>query len=255
MQDLSIGLLQFDQSWENKTRNFQKIHSFLKDKKEIDLLLLPEMFHTGFTMNVEMSETMVNSQGVNFLKELSKEKNCAIFTSLIIKEKDIFFNRGVFIQPDQKVIIYDKRKTFGLAGEDKVFACGKSKIIIEYKGWKLNLQICYDLRFPELSENRIDDKGAALYDASLFVANWPEKRSKHWKTLLKARAIENQSYVLACNRVGKDANNLSYSGDSCVIDALGSVLSSSTREGLIDFKIKKEQLHEIRKNLPFLKDK
>ena len=254
MQDLNIGLLQFDQSWEDKTRNYQKIHSLLKDKKELDLLLLPEMFHTGFTMNTEISETMVNSQGINFLKELSEEKNCAIFTSLIIQEKDTFFNRGVFIQPNEQEIIYDKRKTFGLAGEDKIFNCGKSKIIVEYKGWKLNLQICYDLRFPELSENRVDN-GVALYDASLFIANWPEKRSEHWKTLLKARAIENQSYVLACNRVGKDANKLSYSGDSCIIDALGSVLSSSATEGLIKFKIKKEQLREIRKNLPFLKDK
>jgi predicted amidohydrolase len=118
----------------------------------------------------------------------------------------------------------------------------------------LNLQICYDLRFPELSENRVDN-GVALYDASLFIANWPKKRSEHWKTLLKARAIENQSYVLACNRVGKDANKLSYSGDSRIINALGSVLFSSTEEGLIVFKIKKEQLYEIRKNLPFLKDK
>ena len=255
MQYLSIGLLQFDQIWENKTKNFQKIHSFLKDKKEIDLLLLPEMFHTGFTMNIEMSETMVNSDGINFLKDLSKEKECAIFTSLIIEDKGHFFNRGVFIEPSKNPIIYDKRRTFGLAGEDKIFERGKSQKIIEYKGWKLSLQICYDLRFPELSENRISDQGVPIYDASLFIANWPEKRSEHWKTLLKARAIENQSYVLACNRVGKDATNLCYSGDSCLIDALGNVLSSSKAEELVEFKIKKESLHEIRKNLPFLKDK
>ena len=255
MQDLSIGLLQFDQSWENKTINFHKIHSFLKDKKEIDLLLLPEMFHTGFTMNIEMTETMVCSEGINFLKDLSKEKQCAIFTSLIIEDKGHFYNRGVFIQPDEQVIIYDKRKTFGLAGEDQIFKRGKTQKIIEYKGWKLNLQICYDLRFPELSENKINEQGTPIYDASLFIANWPEKRSNHWKTLLIARAIENQSYILACNRVGKDANNLSYSGDSCVIDALGNVLSSSKAEGLVQFKIKKEPLLEIRKNLPFLKDK
>ena len=122
MQYLNIGLLQFDQIWENKTRNFQKILSILKDKKEIDLLLLPEMFHTGFTMNIEMTETMINSEGIDFLEDLSKEKQCAIFTSLIIEEKDHFFNRGVFIQPDEQVIIYDKRKTFGLAGEDKIFS-------------------------------------------------------------------------------------------------------------------------------------
>tara|TARA_B100001287_G_C22640012_1_gene509611 strand:+ start:548 stop:1315 length:768 start_codon:yes stop_codon:yes gene_type:complete len=255
MQDLNIGLLQFDQSWENKTKNYQKIDSFLKDKKEIDLLLLPEMFHTGFTMNINMSETMVNSEGLDFLKQLSTSRKCAVFTSLIIQEKKKFFNRGVFIQPDEQVIIYDKRKTFGLAGEDEIFDCGKSKIITEYKGWKLNLQICYDLRFPELAENRIDDKGVPFYDASLLIANWPKKRSEHWKSLLKARAIENQSYVLACNRVGTDANNLNYSGDSCIIDALGSVLITSNKEGLIVFKINKSELNEIRKNLPFLKDK
>ena len=133
MQDLSIGLLQFDQSWENKTINFHKIHSFLKDKKEIDLLLLPEMFHTGFTMNIEMTETMVCSEGINFLKDLSEEKQCAIFTSLIIEDKGHFYNRGVFIQPDEQVIIYDKRKTFGLAGEDQIFKRGKTQKIIEYK--------------------------------------------------------------------------------------------------------------------------
>ena len=255
MQDLNIGLLQFDQSWENKTKNYQQIHSFLKDKKDIDLLLLPEMFHTGFTMNVEMSETMTNSRGIRFLQELSIVKKCAIFTSLIIHEKGRFFNRGVFIEPQQKPIIYDKRKTFGLAGEDKVFDSGHLKQIIEFKGWKLNLQICYDLRFPELSANQINDQGEALYDASLIIANWPEKRSSHWKTLLKARAIENQSYVLACNRVGTDPNHLCYSGDSCIIDALGSVLTSSTKEGVLEFKINKTQLDEVRKNLPFLKDK
>jgi predicted amidohydrolase len=128
-------------------------------------------------------------------------------------------------------------------------------MIIDYKNWKINLQICYDLRFPELVANRIEKNGSPLYDIILYIANWPEKRSTHWSTLLKARAIENQAYVLACNRVGTDANNLSYSGDSCIIDALGSVLASSTKEGLIEFKIKKEQLNKTRKNLPFLKDK
>ena len=255
MQDLKIALLQFDQVWEDKTKNYQKIHSFLKDKNDMDLLLLPEMFHTGFTMNVDMAEKMVDSEGIGFLQELATTKKCAIFTSLIVNEKGNFFNRGVFIEPGHEPVIYDKRKTFGLAGENKVFESGKLKKIIEFKGWKLNLQICYDLRFPELSANRIDDLGAALYDVSLFIANWPDKRSNHWKTLLKARAIENQSYVLACNRVGTDLNNLYYSGDSCIINALGSILTSSTKEGLLEFQINKAELNEVRKNLPFLKDK
>ena len=255
MQNLKIGLLQFDQAWENKSQNYERIRQLIKGGKEIDLLLLPEMFHTSFTMNTNLSEPMENSNGIDFLKTISTAFNCAIYTSLIISENGKTFNRGVFIEPCGEIALYDKRKTFGLAGEDKAYASGETQVIVEYKNWKINLQICYDLRFPELVANRIEKNGSALYDIILYIANWPEKRSSHWNALLKARAIENQAYVLACNRVGTDANNLSYSGDSCIIDALGSVLASSTKEGLIEFKIKKEQLNKTRKNLPFLKDK
>ena len=255
MQNLKIGLLQFDQAWENKSQNFERIRQLIQGGKEIDLLLLPEMFHTSFTMNAGLSEPMENSSGIAFLKTISAAFDCAIYTSLIISENSKTYNRGVFIKPCGKIDLYDKRKTFGLAGEDKVYTSGETQMIIDYKNWKINLQICYDLRFPELVANRIEKNGSPLYDIILYIANWPEKRSTHWSTLLKARAIENQAYVLACNRVRTDANNLSYSGDSCIIDALGSVLASSTKEGLIEFKIKKEQLNKTRKNLPFLKDK
>jgi len=255
MQNLKIGLLQFDQAWENKSQNFERIRQLIQGGKEIDLLLLPEMFHTSFTMNAGLSESMENSSGIAFLKTISSAFDCAIYTSLIISENSKTYNRGVFIKPCGKIDLYDKRKTFGLAGEDKVYTSGETQMIIDYKNWKINLQICYDLRFPELVANRIEKNGSPLYDIILYIANWPEKRSTHWSALLKARAIENQAYVLACNRVGTDANNLSYSGDSCIIDALGSVLASSTKEGLIEFKIKKEQLNKTRKNLPFLKDK
>ena len=257
MQDLNIALLQFDQSWENKSENFEKISSFLKDETKIDLLLLPEMFHTGYTMNHELlSETMSNSEGLRFLKNISKEKHCAIYTSLIISENDKVFNRGVFISPDEHICHYDKRKTFGLAGEDEFYMAGTQEKIVAYKGWKFNLQICYDLRFPELVANCINQKEQVKYDVILYVANWPDKRASHWNKLLQARAIENQAYVLACNRVGMDHNKIVYSGGSCVINALGDIQANHLKnERLIKYTLSISELNKIRQQLPFLKDR
>ncbi len=256
MQNLNIGLLQFDQAWEDKSLNYQKIKALLSSDVEVDLLLLPEMFNTGFSMNTSQGESMENSGGINFLKTLSSELNCAIFTSLIISEEKKHFNRGVFIDTNQNIQIYDKRKTFGLAGEDKVFTSGETPTFVEFKGWRINLQICYDLRFPELTANRLLPDGNSKFDMILYVANWPEKRQEHWNTLLKARAIENQSFVIACNRVGIDFNNITYSGGSCVINAVGTVMSKeSKKEELIVTKINKSDLNEIREQLPFLRDR
>ena len=148
MQNLNIGLLQFDQAWEDKSLNYQKIKALLSSDVEVDLLLLPEMFNTGFSMNTSQAESMENSGGINFLKTLSSELDCAIFTSLIISEEKKHFNRGVFIDTNQNIQLYDKRKTFGLAGEDKVFTSGETPTLVEFNGWKIILQICYDLRFP-----------------------------------------------------------------------------------------------------------
>jgi omega-amidase len=256
MQNLNIGLLQFDQAWEDKSLNYQKIRSLLSSDVQLDLLLLPEMFNTGFSMNTSQGESMENSGGINFLKNLSSELNCAIFTSLIISEEKKHFNRGVFIDTNQNIQLYDKRKTFGLAGEDKVFTAGDVPTLVEFKGWRINLQICYDLRFPELTANRLLPDGNSKFDMILYVANWPEKRQEHWNTLLKARAIENQSFVIACNRVGIDFNDINYSGSSCVINAVGTIISKeSNKEGLIVTTIDKSDLNEIRDQLPFLKDR
>ncbi|MGB1730292.1 MAG: nitrilase-related carbon-nitrogen hydrolase [Crocinitomicaceae bacterium] len=171
-------------------------------------------------------------------------------------KKKKHFNRGVFIDTNQNIEVYDKRKTFGLAGEDKVFTAGETPTLIEFKGWRINLQICYDLRFPELTANRLFPDGSSKFDMILYVANWPEKRQEHWNTLLKARAIENQSFVIACNRVGIDFNNITYSGGSCVINAVGTVMSKeSSKEELILTTIDKSDLNEIRDQLPFLKDR
>ena len=256
MQNLNIGLLQYDQAWENKSFNYQKIRNLLSSDVEVDLLLLPEMFNTGFSMNTSQGESMENSGGINFLKNLSSELNCAIFTSLIISEGKKHFNRGVFIDTNQNIQLYDKRKTFALAGEDKVFTSGATPKIVEFKGWRINLQICYDLRFPELTANCLASDGSSKFDVILYVANWPEKRQEHWNTLLKARAIENQSFVIACNRVGIDFNNINYLGGSCVINAGGTVISkASNKEELIVTTIDKSDLNEIREQLPFLRDR
>ena len=256
MQNLNIGLLQFDQAWEDKSFNYQKIRALIGSDVKLDLLLLPEMFNTGFSMNTSQGESIENSKSINFLKTLSSELNCAIFTSLIISEEIKHFNRGVFIDTNQNIQLYDKRKTFGLAGEDKVFTSGETQTLVEFKGWRINLQICYDLRFPELTANRLKSDGTPAFDLILYVANWPEKRQEHWNTLLKARAIENQSFVIACNRVGIDFNNINYSGGSCVINAVGTVISKeSSQEELILTSINKSKLHEIRTQLPFLKDR
>jgi predicted amidohydrolase len=254
MQDLKIGILQFDQVWQDKQANFEKISELLAvQKTDIDLLLLPEMFQTGFTMDVSFAEEM-NGRSIQILTELARSRNCAIYTSLIIEEKQNFFNRGVFISPDGLVHTYDKRKSFGLGGEDQYFTAGKNQTIVAYKDWKINLQICYDLRFPELCRNHHKDGGAA-YDMLLYVANWPSKRILHWDSLLKARAIENQCYVLACNRVGKDENQLDYNGHSQAIDMFGNeLLAPQEQEGLYVVHISADALIEGRTNLPFLKD-
>jgi predicted amidohydrolase len=254
MQDLKIGILQFDQVWQDKQANFEKISELLSvQKTDIDLLLLPEMFQTGFTMDVSFAEEM-NGPSIQILTELARSRNCAIYTSLIIEEKQNFFNRGVFISPDGLVHTYDKRKSFGLGGEDQYFTAGKNQTIVAYKDWKINLQICYDLRFPELCRNKHNDEQAA-YDVLLYVANWPSKRILHWDSLLRARAIENQCYVLACNRVGNDANQLNYNGHSQAIDMFGNeLLTPQEQEGLYVVNISAPALIEGRTNLPFLKD-
>ena len=179
MQDLKITLVQANQVWEDKKENYTNYSSLLKSV-ETDLIVLPEMFNTAFSMNVdELAEDWQDSSSIKWLKDLSKAKNAAVFTSLIIKDNNKFHNRGVFIVPTGEIKHYDKRKSFGLANEDRLLTAGKNEVIVSYKNWKINLQICYDLRFPELIRNRIEDELAA-YDLLLYVANWPEKRINHW---------------------------------------------------------------------------
>ncbi|MFM8964167.1 MAG: nitrilase-related carbon-nitrogen hydrolase [Sphingomonadales bacterium] len=254
MQDLKVGILQFNQVWQDKTSNYERVQSFVKDAKDLDLLLLPEMFHTGFSMDVSIADDWSNSEGIKFLQDLSSKLDIAIYTSMMVKDGQ-YFNRGVFVRPDGRIHTYDKRKSFGLGGEDQYFTVGNSETIVEFRGWRINLQICYDLRFPELIRNRIDEKGRAAYDLLLYVANWPQTRIQHWDILLGARAIENQSYVLACNRVGTDGNALVYNGHSQAIDLFGnSLLAPTKQEGLSVVQLVYQHLQDGRNRLPFLKD-
>lgn len=256
MQDLTIALVQADQVWENKQANLSHYEHLLQDVSQVDLILLPEMFHTAFSMDAEnLAETM-NGMAINWLKELSLSKNTAIYTSLIVRENGLFYNRGVFVQPNGKIVQYNKRKTFGLAGEDKIYASGEEEVIVEFRGYKFQLQICYDLRFPEIVRNRLDSQGSPAYDVLLYVANWPQRRNVHWKTLLKARAIENQCYVIGVNRVGEDGKGLVYSGDSVCADALGdTVWCDAGVEQVKIVTLSKSALDEVRKALPFLRDR
>lgn len=253
MQDLRVTLVQPNQIWEDPTANFDNYERHLKDVNT-DLIVLPEMFQTCFSMNLELALPFENHPAIDWLKKLAVSKDAAIYTSLMVQDGEHYFNRGVFVTPQGLEATYDKRKTFGLAKENNYFSSGTKQTIVSYKNWNLNLQICYDLRFPEIARNKISNQ-EAQYDVLIYVANWPQKRSEHWKALLKARAIENQCFVVGVNRVGTDGMQFEYSGDSQLVDALGQEkLLEAGKEMTLTFVMKGGELKEIREKLPFLKD-
>ena len=217
----------------------------------VDLILLPEMFMSGFTMNPEAVFETMEGPTITWLRKLSKEKQTAIGGSLVIKENNVFYNRFVFVKPDGTINTYDKRHTFTLAGEDKVYKAGTKKVIVDYKGWRICPLICYDLRFPVWARNTEN------YDVLLYVANWPKPRVDAWDTLLKARAIENMSYCIGVNRVGNDTNNLEYSGHSGAYDGLGKLLTNfeDSKECIEIVTLEKNHVSEIRNKLKFLDDR
>jgi predicted amidohydrolase len=254
MQDLKVTLVQANQIWEDKSANFSNYLRLIESINEpTDLVVFPEMYDTGFSMNVELTEDWNSNNSLSFLIELAVEKQFAIYTSLMVKDNNHFYNRGVFVYPSGEISFYDKRKSFGLGGEDKFYTAGETETIVNYKDWKINLQICYDLRFPEISRN-YEVNGIPKYDLLLYVANWPVKRVEHWKILLKARAIENQSYVIGVNRIGEDPNGLSYSGDSSCFDPLGNIFCHLENESIFTTTLSISTLFNTRTNLPFLKD-
>lgn len=223
MQDLTIALVQCDLVWENKQANLQHISDLIDPLKNLDLIVLPEMFPTAFSMKPELFAEEMNGESFSWMKNKAAELNSAIAGSMMITENGKFYNRFFFIQPDGKYVSYDKRHPFRMGGEHDHFQYGTENVIFEYKGWKIKPLICYDLRFPVWAKNNYKN-GTYDYDILLTVANWPEVRSQVWKTFLSSRAIENQSYSIGVNRIGADGNGLVHSGDSNVCDAKGIAL-------------------------------
>ncbi|MDF2436002.1 MAG: Nitrilase/cyanide hydratase and apolipoprotein N-acyltransferase [Bacteroidota bacterium] len=251
MESLTITLIQSDLSWENPKENlemFSKKISAITEKT--DLILLPEMFTTGFSMAPEKFAEDLNGPTVQWMKEKAREKNCVITGSFVCLENDNFYNRLIWMNPDGAYSVYDKRHLFSMGDENHHYAAGHEKIIEEINGWKICPLICYDLRFPVWSRN------TEGFDLLIYIANWPERRSHPWKTLLLARAIENQCYVAGLNRIGKDGNQIYHSGDSAVINFKGEIISDipSKEESTKTITLNYEELVEFRKVFPVLKD-
>jgi omega-amidase len=248
---MKIALIQSSLIWENPIAN----RSYFEEKinaitEQVDLIVLPEMFTTGFTMNPEAVAETMEGETIMWLQSLAKAKNSAITGGLIIKENDNFYNRLVFIFPSGELQFYDKRHLFTLAGEDKVYTSGKEKLIVEYKGFKICPLICYDLRFPVFARN-VED-----YDLLIYVANWPKTRINAWDILLQARSVENLCYTIGVNRTGIDWNELEYVGHSQVVNYMGNyILSPQEKEGVFIVTLNKEILTENKRQLNFLNDK
>jgi len=252
MPTLNIAVIQTSLIWENAIENrnqlFEKISETIE---EVDVFVLPEMFSTGFSMHPRNISERMDGETVKWMKDLAKKKNAAIAGSIIISENNNFYNRFLFVHPSGEINQYDKRHLFTLAGEEKVYTAGMKKIIVNYKGWKICPLVCYDLRFPVWARN-VED-----YDVLMYVANWPKRRIEAWDALLKARSIENMTYVVGVNRVGLDANNFEYNGHSVVYNCMGESLSNieEGKECVTIIKLEKDHISKVRNKLNFLNDK
>lgn len=243
---MKITGINLDIVWKDKDQNFQNIENQL-EQEDADLFMLPEMFSTGFCMDAaEVSDK--NEESLSFLKKIAKKKNAAFCGTAPVEVNGNYYNRMYFVKPDGEVAFYDKRHLFSFSGENNVYTAGKNRVIVEYLGFRFLLQVCYDLRFPVFSRNNND------YDVILYVANWPQKRVEAWEHLLKARAIENLSFVFGLNRIGTDGNNLIYKESSHCYFADGSEISQ--KEGdIISSDLNRVDLLNYRDYFQFLNDR
>jgi len=250
-KELNIVAIQANLTWGNPEKNrlyFEQVINKLTSNT--NLVVLPEMFSTGFTMKPSsVSETM-NGATVSWMINMAKTHNIGIIGSMVIQENNQYFNRAIFVHPSGSLEIYDKRHLFSLAGEDRQYTPGTNRIVIQFKGWRICPFICYDLRFPVWSRNTDN------YDVLLFMANWPIPRIDAWDTLLKARAIENMSYCIGVNRIGEDENGYQYNGHTSAYNFLGEKVASTAegKEDVLHCEISKTKLDEFRQKLNFLKD-
>jgi len=248
---LKITTIQTHLFWEDVQKNLVNFEIKIKNIEErTDVIVLPEMFTTGFSMKPDQFAEKMDGKTVNWMKKMAALKNALMIGSIIIEEDQNFVNRLLAVHPTGEIDYYDKRHLFAMAGEDRNYTAGDERLIINYRDWAINPLICYDLRFPVWSRNLGD------YDVQIYIANWPEKRSFHWNVLLQARAIENQAYVIGVNRIGEDGNGYSHSGDTCVFDPLGIRISNTNpNEGNVEtVMLEKNKLEKVRKSLPFMQD-
>ena len=255
MSTLTITLIQTTLFWEDKIANLEMLEKKIKSISEkTEVVILPEMFSTGFSMKPELFAETMNGETMQWMKRISSERKIILTGSIIIEENGNYFNRLIWMLPNGELGFYDKRHLFAFGDEHAHYKAGNKKLIASVKGWKINLQICYDLRFPvwvRQAPGDLENK----YDLLIYVANWPEKRSTAWKALLQARAIENQCYVAGVNRVGEDGNKIYYSGDSMVVDPLGEIIYQKNKEeNIFTYTLQKEKVEETRNHFPFWKD-
>ncbi len=248
MLDLKVSLIQSDLVWEDPIENLKRFNQKIDTINDNpDIIILPEMFNTGFSINPKKCAETMEEISVEWMKQKAKERYSVICGSILIKEEEFNYNRMIWMRPDGSYETYDKRHLFRMSDEYKVMDCGYQRTIVELNGWKINLQICYDLRFPVWSRNTYKDNEYE-YDALMYVANWPESRSYVWQTLLRARAMENQCYVIGVNRVGNDGLGIPYTGDSMIVDPTGTIMSQLTpREEVIKtMSLSKQSLIDMR---------
>ncbi|MBG9375430.1 amidohydrolase [Panacibacter sp. DH6] len=259
MSSLTITLIQTKLFWEDRQANLSMLSEKIDSiKEQTELVVLPEMFTTGFSMRPHALAETMDGDAVAWMKETARNKRVILTGSLIIKEHDRYFNRLIWMLPNGTYGFYDKRHLFAFAGEDKFYQPGSRRLIASVKGWRVNLQVCYDLRFPVWARQQqmlVEEADKCEYDLLLYVANWPERRKNAWITLLQARAIENQCFVAGVNRVGEDGNDIYHSGNSMVVSPLGEVLyTKEHQEDIFTVTLQKNVLDETRSRFPFWKD-
>lgn len=253
---LQIAAVQTSLHWEDKEANLHMLGEKIRAYTEpTDVFFLPEMFTTGFTMRAEKFAEPMDGPAHEWMRALAKVKHAAIAGSVIIKDGDSYYNRLLWVNPDGSTVHYDKRHLFRMGQEEKHYSPGDKRVIVEYNSWKICLQVCYDLRFPVWSRNRFlinDGIAQGEYDVLLYVANWPERRSQIWKTLLMARGIENASYVVGVNRVGNDGNFIYHSGDSGIYDFRGDIIKTGiiSAEEILSARLSMQDLRDYRKSFP-----
>ena len=246
---MKITLVQSDIIWSDPEANRENMDRLLSRTASTDLIVLPEMWSTGFVVEPAGTAESCDSLSLRWMKDTARSRRCAVAGSIAVESEGKYYNRFYFVEPDGKTTAYDKRHLFTYGGEDKRFTAGRKRVVVSFRGARILLQVCYDLRFPVFSRNHED------YDLSLYVSSWPTSRIDAWLTLLKARAIENQCYVAGVDRVGSDTA-CSYCGGTVLYDACGRVVAECEmeREGVVTAEIDFEELERFRMKFPVLKD-